>query len=81
MDRLPPGPVGLLRENKKLGDLYAGLGRGDEALGLHQQSLEVRRQLVEAEPGRADYCRDPSVSYNKLGDLYDELLGAVESRG
>jgi tetratricopeptide (TPR) repeat protein len=29
--------------------------------------------LAESEPGRADYQRDLSISYNKLGDLYQAL--------
>jgi hypothetical protein len=42
------------------------MGRGDEArqaARLFSQSLNVRRRLAEAEPDRADYQRDLSVSY------------------
>ncbi len=46
------------------------------AAGLGQAALETAKRLVsmtetrtEAEPNRADYQRDLSVSYNKLGDL------------
>ena len=48
----------------------------NQALGLtvaaearYQQIAENLRQLIVAEPDRADYQRDLSVSYNKLGDL------------
>ncbi|MGH3614291.1 MAG: TIR domain-containing protein [Pseudonocardia sp.] len=34
-----------------------------------KQVIEALGQLVAAEPDRADYQRDLSVSYNKLGDL------------
>jgi hypothetical protein len=36
---------------------------------LYQQSLDIRRRLAEAEPDRADYQRDLSVSYTRLGAL------------
>ena len=29
----------------------------------------MRERLVKQEPGRADYLRDLSVSYNRMGDL------------
>ena|SRR2546423_266457 len=45
----------------------------DSALKLYQQSLHIRDKLAQAEPDRADYQRDLSISYNKLGDLYRAL--------
>ncbi|MGH8909330.1 MAG: tetratricopeptide repeat protein, partial [Egibacteraceae bacterium] len=48
------------------------VGRGDEAARLYQQSLDIRRRLADAEPDRADYQRDLSISYNRLGALAAE---------
>ena len=35
--------------------------------------MQIRKRLAAAEPDRADYQRDLSVSYNKLGDLQGAL--------
>jgi hypothetical protein len=50
-------------------------------LVLYQQSLDIRRQLADSEPGRADYQRDLSLAYNRLGMLalaIDDTSGAAE---
>ena len=51
-----------------------------QAVGLAQEAFETTKRLVsmtetraKAEPDRADYQRDLSVSYNKLGDLLRAL--------
>ena len=57
----------------KLGDLYRALGQGEQALQLYQQSLDIRDRLAQSEPGRADYQRDLSVSYQRLGVCFAQL--------
>jgi hypothetical protein len=56
-----------------MGDLYVALGQGEAARQAYQGSLEIRERLAKAEPDRADYQRDLSVSYIKMGDLYVAL--------
>ena len=52
-----------------LGDLHRALGKGQLALRFFEDSLAIRKQLVEREPGRADLLRDLAVSYDHLGVL------------
>jgi tetratricopeptide (TPR) repeat protein len=40
---------------------------------LYENALGIAERLVEQEPGRADYLRDLSVSYSKMGDLQSAL--------
>jgi len=57
----------------KLGDFYLARGKsGDAELALVQfeESLDIRKQLAEANPNSAQALRDLSVSLNKLGDFY-----------
>jgi tetratricopeptide (TPR) repeat protein len=49
------------------------LGFTDEALARYQALLRLHEQRAGTEPERADYQRDLSVSYNKLGDLHQAL--------
>ena len=43
-------------------------------------ALAIRERLAKAEPDRADYQRDLSVSYNKMGDLYGALGQGEQAR-
>jgi len=52
---------------------HLALGLTDRAFARYQQLLEKAERLAKAEPDRADYQRDLSVSYNKMGDLYRAL--------
>ena len=52
----------------------AVLGLTGRAVELAEDNLARCAARVSAEPGRADYQRDLSVSHNKLGDL-DQALG------
>ena len=56
-----------------MGDLYRDLGQGEAARDAYQSSLEIAQRLAAAEPDRADYQRDLSVSYERMGDLYVAL--------
>jgi len=57
---------------------HLALGETDRALVRYQQILAHFERLAKSEPERADYQRDLSVSYNKMGDLYVSL-GQVEA--
>ena len=54
-------------------DALLTMGEGEAGLRLHQSVLNGYEALVRQEPGRADFLRDLSVSYNKLGDLMRDL--------
>ncbi len=52
-------------------------GQGLESLSFSDQAMEryaraaaIAERLVQQEPDRADFLRDLSVSYNKMGDLH-----------
>ena len=57
----------------KLGDLLRTLRQGEQAHRYYEKSLAIAERLAAAEPNRADYQRDLSVSYNRLGDLLGSL--------
>jgi tetratricopeptide (TPR) repeat protein len=63
-----------------MGDLYRALGQGEQARDAYARSLAIRERLAKAEPDRADYQRDLSVSYNKMGDLYGALGQGEQAR-
>jgi tetratricopeptide (TPR) repeat protein len=63
-----------------MGDLYRALGQGEKAREAFQSSLTIRERLAEAEPDRADFQRNLSVSYNKMGDLYRALGQGEKAR-
>ncbi|MFM7228057.1 MAG: TIR domain-containing protein, partial [Cyanobacteriota bacterium] len=52
---------------------HLALGQSERAFARYGQLLERLQVLAKAEPDRADYQRDLSVSYNKMGDLYRAL--------
>ena len=56
------------------------LGQGEQAREFFEKSLGIIERLAQAEPGRADYQRDLSVSYNKLGDLMRALGQGEQAR-
>ncbi|MCA1672867.1 MAG: hypothetical protein LC799_11930, partial [Actinobacteria bacterium] len=55
------------------GAALVALGFTNEAVERYRTLVETCSQRARAEPGRADYQRDLSVSYNKLGDLHSAL--------
>ncbi|MGH8932429.1 MAG: AAA family ATPase, partial [Egibacteraceae bacterium] len=66
---LPPdhGDFGAVADLEGQADLACGLT--DKAIKTYGKLLKIFRSRADAEPDRADYQRDLSVSYNKLGDL------------
>jgi tetratricopeptide (TPR) repeat protein len=56
------------------------LGLGPQALSRCEEALHLNEQKVAREPGRADYLRDLSVSYNTLGDLQSDLGNGEAAR-
>ena len=60
--RLPARPVGLVQQGGRPVP-RSGPGRGGAA--VVRESLAIAERLARAEPDRADYQRDLSVSYNR----------------
>jgi tetratricopeptide (TPR) repeat protein len=54
-------------------DALRVLGATDRATARYREVQGILERLARAEPARADYQRDLSVSYNKMGDLYQAL--------
>jgi len=52
---------------------HQALGFSDRALRRYQILLNRYEMLARAEPDRADYQRDLSVAYERMGDLYGAL--------
>jgi tetratricopeptide (TPR) repeat protein len=56
------------------------LGLTDRALELTREMTQVFENRLQQEPQRADYQRDLSVSYNRLGDLMRDLGQGEQAR-
>jgi hypothetical protein len=56
------------------------LGQTDTALARYRKLLRHRESPVEQEPDRADYQRDLSASYDRMGDLFRALCQGEEAR-
>ena len=75
-------PTGHDDKSRFSGQEAAGLlalGFAGEALVRLRVALQLIESKVAQEPGRADYLRDLSVSYNRMGDLH-RALGEGEAR-
>jgi hypothetical protein len=53
----------------KIGSVLAKQGNPQEALKSYGNGLAVMERLVKIDPGNADWQRDLSVSYNKIGEV------------
>jgi tetratricopeptide (TPR) repeat protein len=53
--------------------LPVGQGEGTKALEYYRKALEIAEELRRRNPQSADYARDLSVSYDRMGDLYRGL--------
>jgi tetratricopeptide (TPR) repeat protein len=73
LEGLPSGHGGFAGLADAEARAHLALGESDRAFARYQQLLEQQLRLAKAEPDRADYQRDLSVSYNKMGDLYQAL--------
>jgi tetratricopeptide (TPR) repeat protein len=68
---------GFLRESA---DALSILGAGTPAMERYQRALDLSQRLASAEPQRADYQRDLSVSFERMGDLLVSLGEGEEAR-
>ncbi|MDX1965622.1 MAG: tetratricopeptide repeat protein, partial [Planctomycetaceae bacterium] len=60
--------------------LFRALGDGTRAREYYEQSLTVSQRLAEQAPENADYARDLSVSYERMGDLFRALGDGTRAR-
>ena len=51
-----------------------------QAREFYEKALEVAERLSESAPENADYARDLSVSYERMGDLFRALGNGVQAR-
>ncbi|HEX6367829.1 MAG TPA: TIR domain-containing protein [Longimicrobium sp.] len=72
-----PGFASIADEEAKA---HLALGLTDRAFARYKDLLARAERLAQAEPERADYQRDLSVSYNKVGDLYRDLGQGEQAR-
>ncbi|MCA8962198.1 MAG: tetratricopeptide repeat protein, partial [Planctomycetes bacterium] len=54
--------------------------QGDQARRAFEEALAIAQRLADAEPDRADYQRDLSVSHERMGDLYVALGQGDQAR-
>ena len=81
------GAGGLFRSRIRLRGCRRRGSPGPPGAGFHGSGavalralLDRQERLAQAEPDRADYQRDLSVSYNKMGDLYRDLGQGEQAR-
>jgi len=73
LERLPSEHSGFAGIADAEAQAHLALGQSERTFARYRQLLERQQRLAKAEPDRADYQRDLSVSYNKMGDLYRAL--------
>jgi len=61
-------------------DALRQLGLSTQALTKYQRAMRSLEERVRAYPDRADFLRDLSVSYNKMGDLLRDLGQGEQAR-
>ena len=70
---LPPQHYGYHLFVDHEGGSLVALGFTTQAVDRYMRLVDAFTQRAQSEPGRADYQRDLSVSYERLGDLYRAL--------
>ena len=73
LETLPEGHSRYFAVALTQGDALGALGATDLAMARYREGHEIMARLAGTEPGRADYQRDLSVSYERMGDLYRAL--------
>jgi tetratricopeptide (TPR) repeat protein len=80
IDALPDEHVALPWLFDTAGEAHLALGQIQDARKAYAADLAISERLAAAEPERADYQRDLSVSYSKMGDLFSALGQGEEAR-
>jgi tetratricopeptide (TPR) repeat protein len=80
LETLSPEHPGFAAVADQEAQAHLALGFMDRAVARYTQLQTLRERLAAAEPQRADYQRDLSVSYIKVGDLYRALGQGEQAR-
>ena len=80
LETLPESHPGFAGVADEEGQAHLALGFTDRALRRYQRLVDQHASLAAAEPDRADYQHDLSVSYLKVGDLYRALGQGEQAR-
>ena len=73
LEQLPASHPGFASVADTEARAHLALSQTQRAFGRYQALLQAQQHRAQAEPDRADYQRDLSVSFNKMGDLYRDL--------
>ncbi|HYM97673.1 MAG TPA: tetratricopeptide repeat protein, partial [Candidatus Sulfotelmatobacter sp.] len=80
LEKLPEGHSLFAPIADREAQAHLALGFTDRARERYQRLMEGHERLAAGEPDRADYQRDLSLLYNKLGDLYRALGQGEQAR-
>ena len=80
LESLPENHDGYAAIADEEAQAHLALGQTGRAMSRYQQLLRRQEKLAQAEPDRADYQRDLSVSYDRMGDLFRALGQGEEAR-
>ena len=80
LETLPGGHPAFAAVADEEAKAHLALGFTDQALARYEELRKVHEQQAQAEPERADYQRDLSVSYERVGDLYSALGQGEQAR-
>ncbi len=80
LERLPDSHPTFSILSDEEAKAHLALGKTDQAKRRYETLLVRYQHLAQAEPDRADYQRDLSVSYNKMGDLFRALGQGEQAR-
>ncbi|MCC7020854.1 MAG: CHAT domain-containing protein [Ardenticatenales bacterium] len=80
VDALPESHPAFASVADRQAQALLALGMTNEAHGTYVRLLQRFERLAAAEPDRADYQRDLSVSYERMGDLYRALGQGEQAR-
>src|SRR5207249_3687264 len=73
LETLPVDHAGYAPVADEEAKAHLALGLTERALERYRELLEAGERRAKAEPDRADYQRELSVSYTRTGDLYRAL--------
>jgi len=73
LERLPESHGSFAFVADEEAKAHLALGATSRAFARYAAMLQAHQRLAQAEPDRADYQRDLSVSLDKMGELYRDL--------
>ena len=80
LETLPPDHSSYAPVADEEAQAHLALGLTERARERYESLREMHERRAQAEPDRADYQRDLSVSYERIGDLYRALGQGDQAR-